>query len=95
MEAQPTRPARITAADAALLVVVVAGIVAGLLLVFLGQWRVGCLLIGGILTVAGLVRMALPKDWNGLLQARSRFVDVITLLVMGVMIMVLSIAVPD
>lgn len=93
--AESNRGTGITPGDAALLVVVVAGIVVGLLLVFLGQWRVGCLLIGAILTVGGLVRMMLPKDWSGLLQARSRFVDVITMLLMGVMIMVLAIVVPD
>lgn len=94
MAPEPSGQTRITPGEAAPLVVVVAGIVGGLVLVFLGQWRIGCLVIGAILNVGGLVRMVLPKDWNGLLQARSRFVDVITLLLMGTMIMVLAIVVP-
>jgi uncharacterized YccA/Bax inhibitor family protein len=95
MAAESARGERVTVGDAALLLVVVAGIVAGLVLVFLGQWRLGSVIIGAILTIGGLIRMMLPKDWTGLLQARSRFVDVITLLLMGVLIMVLAIAVPD
>jgi hypothetical protein len=77
------------------LLVVLIGMVAGLVLVFAGHWRLGCLILGVSLTVGGFERLLLPKERAGLLQARSKFFDVIILLGMGVMIIVLSIVVPN
>lgn len=74
--------------------VVLIGMITGLVLVFIGQWRLGCLIIGVFLAVGGLERLMLPVELAGLLQARSRFFDVIILLGMGVAIIVLSIIVP-
>lgn len=97
-DSEPTRRPRLpsaTPAEVAPLAVVLAGMIAGLVAVFLGQWRMGCLVIGSFLTIGGFERLLLPKGRAGLLQARSRFFDSIALLGMGVAIIVLAIAVPD
>lgn len=84
----PTTPAQV-----APLAVVVLGMLAGILVVVLGHWRMGSVVIGASLTIGGIERIVL-KDRAGLLQARNRFFDVIALLGMGIGIMVLAISVP-
>lgn len=74
--------------------VVVIGMIAGLVAVVLGHWRMGCVIIGAFLTIGGIERLVL-KDRAGLLQARNRFFDVIALLGMGIVIIVLAIIVPQ
>ncbi|QDP98630.1 DUF3017 domain-containing protein [Microlunatus elymi] len=77
------------------LAVVVAGMIAGLVLVAIGQWRLGCLVVGAFLAVGGLERLLLPTAKAGLLRVRSRFFDVIILIGMGAAIIALSILVPQ
>lgn len=84
----PTTPAQV-----APLAVVVVGMLAGVVVVVLGHWRMGSVVIGAFLTIGGIERIVL-KDRAGLLQARNRFFDVIALLGMGIAIVVLAIAVP-
>lgn len=83
----------LTGIEVAPLAVVVAGVVAGMLLVIFGQWRMGCLVIGAILGVGSLERLLLPPSRVGLLQARSRLLDTLTMLGMAVGICVLAIVV--
>lgn len=82
-----------TPADVAPLAVVVIGMAAGVLVVVLGHWRLGSVIIGAFLTIGGIERFVL-KNRAGLLQARNRFFDVIALLGMGIAIIVLAIVVP-
>lgn len=82
-----------TPAEVAPLAIVVAGMIAGIVAVVVGHWRLGCVIIGAFLTIGGIERLLL-NDRAGLLQARSRFFDVIALLGMGVVIIVLAIIVP-
>jgi hypothetical protein len=91
---RPRQPAT-TPAEVVPLLVVVVGMIVGLGLVFWSQWRLGCLIIGAALAIGGIERLLLPKDRAGLLQARSKFFDVIILLGMGASIIVLSIWVPS
>lgn len=84
----PTTPAQV-----APLAVVVVGMALGVLVVVLGHWRMGCVIIGAFLTIGGIERIVL-NDNAGLLQARNRFFDVIALLGMGIGIIVLAIVVP-
>ena len=78
------------------LLVVLAGVVAGLVIALLGEstWRLGCLVIGGSLVLGAVERIALPSREAGLLQVRSKAFDAGMLIVLGVMIVVLAIAVP-
>ena len=79
------------------LLVIIAGVAAGLVIVFLGQstWRLGCLVIGASLAVGAVERIALPSREAGLLQVRSKGFDVAVLLLGAVAIIALAIAVPD
>lgn len=82
-----------TPAEVAPLAIVVVGMIAGIVAVVIGHWRLGCVIIGAFLTIGGIERLLL-NDRAGLLQARNRFFDVIALLGMGILIMVLAIIVP-
>lgn len=74
---------------------IVLGIVAiGLVLVVVGHWRRGTVLIGAALGVGAGLRAFLPPHQVGLLQVRSRPIDVTFLLGCAAAIIVLSLAVP-
>ena len=77
------------------LLIVVAGLALGLLIVVLGQWQFGCLVIGCALGIGAVERVALSKQEAGLLQVRSKAFDIIVLVGMGAAIIVLAIVVPD
>jgi hypothetical protein len=76
------------------LLVVLVGVVAGLVIALLGQWRLGCLVIGGSLGVGAMERLALPSREAGLLQVRSKAFDVGMLIVLSATILVLALLVP-
>ncbi|QGN35163.1 DUF3017 domain-containing protein [Microlunatus sp. Gsoil 973] len=94
MEAERRRVPPTTPAEVAPLAVVVGGMLAGVVVVVLGHWRFGSMIIGVFLTAGGVARLAL-NDRAGLLRARNRFFDVIALLGMGIAIIVLAIVVPN
>jgi Protein of unknown function (DUF3017) len=79
------------------LLVVVIGVLAGLVVSFLGEstWRLGCLLIGASLGVGAVERIALPSRDVGLLQVRTKAFDVTVLAVAGAAIIALAIVVPE
>ncbi|GAB3699879.1 DUF3017 domain-containing protein [Mariniluteicoccus flavus] len=76
------------------LLVVIGGELVGLLLVVLDHWRWGTAVIGASLCLGALERAFLPRRVAGLLQVRTRTVDVIVLTGMGLAIIVLSWWVP-
>ena len=78
------------------LLVVVAGVLAGLVVAWLGEttWRLGCLLIGGSLVVGALERLLLPERDAGLLSVRGKAFDVAVLALTGVAVLVLAVVVP-
>ena len=63
---------------------------AGLLLVTLGEWRRGLVVIGLALVGAALLRLLLPVRRVGLLAVRSRSVDVLLLAGTGLALTVLT-----
>ena len=75
------------------LATVLLGSFAGLLVAATGHWRTGTTLIGLSITMGGLFRL-LPQRRVGLLAVRSRVVDTIALLIIGLGITVLAWAVP-
>jgi hypothetical protein len=79
------------------LLIVVIGVLAGLVVSFLGEssWRLGCLLIGASLGVGAVERIALPSRDAGLLQVRTKAFDVTVLAVAGAAIIALAIVVPE
>jgi hypothetical protein len=78
------------------LLVVLAGVVAGLGLAVLGPgtWRAGCLVIGAALSLGAVLRMVLPSREAGLLQVRSKAFDTTFLLLLAAAVVVLAILVP-
>lgn len=66
------------------LVVVGVGVVAGLLIALLGQWRFGVAVFGIALGVGAVERLLLPDRAAGLLRVRSKAFDVTVLAVMAV-----------
>lgn len=89
------RPTALTPGQVVPLLVVLFGLVGGMVAVVLGHWRIGCLIMGAFVGIGGIERLVLPKNRAGLLQARSRFFDVIALVGMAVAIIVLAIVVPN
>ncbi|MDO5683356.1 MAG: DUF3017 domain-containing protein [Propionibacteriaceae bacterium] len=77
------------------LLVVVSIVVLGLVLIVIGYWRRGSVLIGAALCVGAGLRSFLPKDVAGLLQVRGRLFDVAFLLGSGAAIIVLAMNVPS
>lgn len=65
-------------------------VAAGLLLVALGHWRRGLVVIGLALVGTAALRLVLPLRRVGLLAVRSRWVDVLMLAGTGLAITVLT-----
>ncbi|MCB0912557.1 MAG: DUF3017 domain-containing protein [Propionibacteriaceae bacterium] len=72
---------------------VLVGVAIGLAIVFTGHWRTGSTLIGASITAGGLLRL-MPQQRVGLLAVRSRALDSIVLLGIGIGITVLAWAIP-
>ncbi|MGI8456871.1 MAG: DUF3017 domain-containing protein [Propionibacteriaceae bacterium] len=77
------------------LLIIVAGILAGLVVVGNGAWRVGCVVIGATLCLGAVERVALPRREAGLLQVRSKVFDTVLLGGLGLGIIVLAVIVPE
>ena len=65
-------------------------VAAGLLLVALGHWRRGLVVIGLAMTGTAVLRLLLPLRRVGLLAVRSRWVDVLMLAGTGLALTVLT-----
>jgi hypothetical protein len=78
------------------LIVVVVGVLAGLVVAWLGEtsWRLGCLVIGGSLVLGAVERLLLPDREAGLLQVRGKAFDVAVLVVTGLAVVALAVVVP-
>ncbi|MFI0898809.1 DUF3017 domain-containing protein [Streptomyces sp. NPDC020983] len=76
------------------ILVVLAGIVAGLVTTAADAFRAGAITVGVALLLGGVLRWTLPSV--GMLAVRSRFTDVITYAVLGLAIILLALmAQPD
>lgn len=67
---------------------------AGLLTVAFGHWRRGTGYVGVAVVVAMMLRLVLPTHAVGMLAARGRIFDAVTMLLIGGAVIVLSILVP-
>jgi hypothetical protein len=78
-----------------LVYLVVAGTLAvGLVIVALGPWRSGVIVMATALTLAFLARAVLPDERAGMLRIRRRFVDLTTLAICAGSMFVLVAAIP-
>ncbi|WP_235947810.1 DUF3017 domain-containing protein [Candidatus Frankia alpina] len=73
---------------------VLVGVAVGFVLVYQDRWRRGMLVIGVVLALAGLARLALPTRLVGLLAVRGRVFDTVILLLLGASVITLTSAVP-
>jgi len=76
------------------LLVVILAVGAGLLLVAAQQWRLGLVVMGLAVVLAGLLRLLLPVRRVGFLAVRSRPVDVTLMTVVGLAVVVIALATP-
>lgn len=75
------------------LALVLAGVTLGLAIVATGHWRAGNTLIGLSATLGGVLRL-MPQQRVGLLAVRSRALDTVVLLTVGIGIVALAWLVP-
>lgn len=75
------------------LALVMAGVAIGLGIVATSHWRMGTTLIGASFTVGGILRL-MPNQRVGLLAVRSRWLDCVVLLGLGLGILALAWLVP-
>lgn len=87
---EPEGPVRVRGLDLPLLLLVAGGLVAAVL----GAWRVGLVVAGVALAVAGLLRLLLPPGRLGVLAVRARPFDALCLLVVGVALAALAVGLP-
>ena len=76
------------------IVLVLAGVVVSLVVVALGHFRRGSVLLAGTVVLALFLRLLLRDDEAGMLAVRSKTLDVVTLAVLGAALGVLAFAVP-
>jgi len=76
------------------LLVVLLAVGVGLLMVTFEHWRRGLVVVGLALVGAGLLRLLLPLRRLGFLAVRSRPVDVVLLVGVGVTLTVFTLAIP-
>lgn len=71
-----------------------AAVVVGLVLVFLGPWRVGMTVIGAAFLLGAVARAAVPLDHTGMLRVRGKIFDIAWMAFLGVALVLLAIVVP-
>jgi hypothetical protein len=72
------------------LILVLAVVAIGLLRIVQYHWRQGAVLIGGALVLAALIRALLPNGRAGLVEIRSRAVDILLYGGLGLMVMTVA-----
>jgi len=78
------------------LILVLTGVLAGLLVVvLLDRFRRGTVLMGASVIMGMWLRAFLPEDRAGLLRVRRKWIDVLTLGVLGAGLTILALIVPQ
>jgi hypothetical protein len=76
------------------LLAVLVGVGVGLLVVTVGRWRLGLVVMGLALVGGAVLRLLLPVRRVGFLAVRSRLTDVVLLAGAGVVLTVIALAIP-
>lgn len=74
---------------------VLAVVLAGLVVVATGRWRVGIEIFGGALVAGALLRLILPRRDAGMLAVRSRWLDAALLAGVGAALWILAATIPN
>ncbi len=70
------------------------GVAVGLVLVAVGSWRSGVLVVGASFLVGSLARAVVPRHHVGMLRVRGKVFDIFWMTTLGASLVVLSIVVP-
>ena len=71
------------------------GVMVGLLICVIGDWRIGVRWIGGSLLFAAGCRLVVPGRQAGMLAVRRRLVDTTMLTVVGALLLFLAGSIPN
>lgn len=77
-----------------LYLLVLTGVVAGMVLVMAGPWRVGLTVVGVSFIVGAAMRLLVSYDQSGLLRVRGRTFDALWMTFLGGSLILLAIIVP-
>ena len=95
-ETPPVTPPRIPSTWGGVVYLVLAAcVLIGLLAVAVWSWRSGVVVIGAGLLVASVMRVVLPEKEAGMLGVRSRWFDVVAMLLVGGVLITLALTIPD
>jgi hypothetical protein len=75
--------------------VVVAMLLSGLVVVAIGPWRAGVVVMGLGFGLAFVMRMILPDDHAGMLRVRRRLVDLATLAMCSGVMLAMAVLIPN
>jgi hypothetical protein len=75
------------------MVAVLAVAAVGLLRIATAHWREGSVLLGGALLLAAVLRVVLPSDRAGLLAIRSKALDVLGYVGLGLAVVLLAVTI--
>lgn len=76
------------------IVLVLTGVAIAMVMIALDYFRRGSIVLSASVLLAAFLRLLLPEDDAGLLVVRSRRVDVVTLLVLGIGLTIFTFWVP-
>jgi hypothetical protein len=94
-EAAPEEPRRYPSTVGGAFYLLVLGVtVVALVVVGLGHWRGGVHVLAGSVVAAALVRAVLPDRDAGMLEVRSRWLDVALLVAVGAVMWILATTIP-
>lgn len=91
---RPDKPAGALPSNLWPLLLAVAVAAVGVVLISIGSWRKGPVVIAAALWLAAFLRLVLPDRIAGLLVVRRRWIDVTGMVLLGGAIAVLALVVP-
>ena len=78
-----------------LYLVALLGVAVGLVIVTIGEWRLGIRVAGGSLLFGAVARLLLPSHHAGMLAVRNRWFDSVLLSGIGIGLVVLAGSIPN
>lgn len=78
----------------ALYLVALAGVAGNLVLVAAGEWRWGVAGIGSVFLLTAVARLFVPPSHVGMLQVRTRAIDMFMMTLLGAALIALAVTVP-
>jgi hypothetical protein len=70
-------------------------VLAGLVIVVLGSWRTGIVVVGVAFVIGAAARVVVPVSHTGMLRVRGKAFDVFWMTTLGVSLVVLALVIPS